>query len=190
MSEIDESLDNIVILTDANGDECRMEFLDLIHYRAKDYAVFLPVDDDGNDVVIMQVDDTPGGDEEAYLAVEDDSIVQAVFEIFKEQNKEYFNFTDDGPTKTVGGKKMKVRARLGVLFMAWIGAWIGLHFHWMGYHEAAVEWRRKLGGIFALLNPVAWILHAVEIFKVLFGAYRTDAYGRPIRYFAPFRKVK
>lgn len=190
MSDFDEALDNVIVLTDSDGREVQLEFLDLIPYRGKEYVVLMPLEDDDGEVVILQVDDDPtNADEESYVAVEDDRIVQAVFEIFKEKNKDDFDFSGS-EEKSVSGKKMKVRARLGVLFMAWIGAWAGLHFHWMGFHEAGIEWRRKLGGIFCLVNPVAWILHCVEVFKVLFGGYRTDAYGRPIRYFAPFRKVK
>lgn len=183
-------MDNIIVLTGADGTQVNFEFLDLIQYLGKHYAVLMPVNEDDGEVVIMQLDESGSGDEETYLEVSDDSIVQAVFQLFKEKNKEYYNFTDGSAAKTSGGKKMKVRARMGVLFMAWIGAWAGLHFHWMGYHEAGVDWRRRMGGIFCLINPVCWIMHCVEVFKVLFGGYRQDAYGRPIRYFAFLKKVK
>ena len=182
-------LQNILVLTGADGEEIRCEFLDLIDYLGKHYAVLDPVDEDDGQVVIMQLDES-NPDEESYLEVDDDSIVQAVFQLFKEKNKEYYDFSDSDNTKTSGGKKMKVRARLGVLFIAWIGAWAGLHLNWMGYHEAASDWRRRMGGLFCLINPVCWIMHRIEVFKVLFGGYRQDAYGRPIRYFSFLRKVK
>ncbi len=89
-------IDNIVVLNDENGNEVEFEFLDLIEYQDKEYVVLLPVDDDEDEVVILQVDDSDeNSDEEAYISVEDDDILQAVFEIFKEKFKDEFNFTDN-----------------------------------------------------------------------------------------------
>lgn len=184
-------IDNTIVLTGSNGESISFEFLDLIEYLGKHYAVLLPKNDTDEEVVIMQLDESdPNSEEESYLEVEDDSIVQAVYSIFKEKNKEYFNFTDSSSKETINGKKMKTRSRLGLLLIAWAGAWVGLHLNWMGYHQEASDWRRRMGGLFCLINPVCWIMHCVEVFKVLFGGYRVDAYGRPIRYFAFLRKIK
>ena len=180
-------ISNVVVLNDENGAEVRFEFLDLIPYGGHEYVVLMPMEEDDGEVVILMVDEDPNVTEESYVGVEDDAVIQAVYQLFKEKNKDYYNFTDETPAS---GKKMKVRARLGVLFIAWLGAWLGLHLNWMGYHEAAANWRRRMGGIFCLMNPVCWIMHCVEVIKVLFGGYRTDAYGRPIRYFSLIRKAK
>jgi len=187
-----ETMDNILTLTDADGNAVRFEFLDLIPYGGHEYVVLYPVDEDDGEVVILMVDEDPNVTDESYVAVEDDAVVQAVYRIFKEMNKEAYNFTDNASSSSVqtGGKKMKVRSRLGLLLVAWFGAWVGLHLNWMGYHEAAKNFRRSMGGIFCIINPVCWIMHIVEVVKVLFGGYRIDAYGRPIRYFAFLRKAK
>lgn len=186
--------ENIIVLNGQDGTQTRFEFLDLIEYRGKNYVVLLPVDDEDDDgnVVILQVDEETDSDEESYLEVEDDSIVQAVFRIFKEKNKDSYDFTDSdsaGAAKS-SGKKMKCRSRFALLLISWVGAWAGLHLNFLGYREAASNYRRHLGGIFALINPVAWIMHVVEIFKVMFGGYREDAYGRPVRYLSFLHKTK
>ena len=88
---MNEELDNIIVLTDENGEEVEFEFLDLIEYEGKEYVVLMPVDDDAGEVVILEVcpiDD----DEESYVAIEDDNIVNAVFEIFKEKFSDTFDF--------------------------------------------------------------------------------------------------
>ncbi|MGN0113695.1 MAG: DUF1292 domain-containing protein [Acutalibacteraceae bacterium] len=89
-------LDNIVILNDENGDEARFEFLDLIEYCGDEYVVLLPVEesDDADEVVILKLEESENDDEEAYVSVDDEAVLQAVFEIFREKFKDTFNFVD------------------------------------------------------------------------------------------------
>lgn len=97
-SEFNEDESNIVVLNDEDGNEIRFEFLDLIEYESEEYVVLLPVDEDGEnedgEVVILKLEDTET-DEESYVSVDDESILAAVFEIFKDKFKDEFNFTDD-----------------------------------------------------------------------------------------------
>ena len=72
----DES--NIVVLNDENGNEIRFEFLDLIEYESE---------------VILKLEDSDT-DEESYVSVDDETVLNAVFEIFKDKFKDEFNFTD------------------------------------------------------------------------------------------------
>jgi uncharacterized protein YrzB (UPF0473 family) len=99
-NELDENLSNIIILNDENGNEVQFEFLDLIEYDSEEYVVLLPVVEEGEEedgeVVILKVDDSDEeSDEESYVSVDDEDVLTAVFEIFKEKFKEDFNFTDD-----------------------------------------------------------------------------------------------
>lgn len=88
-----EELDNIIVLTDENGDEAEFEFLDLVEYEDEEYVVLLPADDESEEVVILRVE--PIDEEnESYSAVEEQEILDAVFEIFKEKFKDEFNFED------------------------------------------------------------------------------------------------
>lgn len=92
-----EEVDNIVILNDEEGNEVQFEFLDLIEYNEEEYVILLPVEDEiseePGEVVILKVEST-SEDEESYVSVEDEEVLNNVFEIFKEKFKDEFNFTD------------------------------------------------------------------------------------------------
>ena len=94
-----EDLDNIVILNDEDGNEVKFEFLDLVELDDEEYVILLPVVDDGveeeGEVVILKVEDTDeDSEEESYVSVEDEEILNRVFEIFKERFKDDFDFVD------------------------------------------------------------------------------------------------
>lgn len=90
-----EELDNIITLNDEEGNEVEFEFLDLIEFEGEEYVVLLPVEEteDAGEVVILQVEDIDT-DEESYTSVEDETILNKVFEIFKDKFKDEFNFVD------------------------------------------------------------------------------------------------
>ena len=95
-----EDLDNIVILNDEDGNEVKFEFLDLVELDDEEYVILLPVVDDGveeeGEVVILKVEDTDeDSEEESYVSVEDEDILNKVFEIFKDKFKDEFNFVDE-----------------------------------------------------------------------------------------------
>lgn len=94
-----EELDNIVILNDEEGNEVKFEFLDLVELDEEEYVVLLPVTAEGEEeegeVVILKVEDTDDdADEESYVSIEDEEILNKVFEIFKEKFKDDFDFVD------------------------------------------------------------------------------------------------
>ena len=93
----EEEISNIIILNDENGNEVKFEFLDLIEYESEEYVVLLPIDEDGEnddgEVVILKLEDSDT-DEESYVSVDDETVLNAVFEIFKDKFKDEFNFTD------------------------------------------------------------------------------------------------
>ena len=96
----DEELDNIVILNDEDGNEVQFEFLDLVELDDEEYVVLLPVTDEGEEdegeVVILKLEDTDEeSEEESYVGVEDEEILNKVFDIFKEKYKDEFNFVDE-----------------------------------------------------------------------------------------------
>ena len=92
----DDYLSNTIVLTDENGNDIEYEFLDLVEYDSEEYVVLYPVDDPDGDVVILKVDDSDeDSEEQTYLSVEDDDVLDKVFNIFKEKNKDIFTFTDE-----------------------------------------------------------------------------------------------
>lgn len=92
-----EELDNIIVLNDEDGNEIEFEFLDLIEYEGEEYVVLLPNDeeDDAGEVVILKLEDTDSEEEESYVSVDDEEVLQNVFDIFKEKFKDEFNFIDE-----------------------------------------------------------------------------------------------
>ena len=95
----DEELNNIIILSDENGEDVEFEFLDLIEYDSEEYIVLLPVaeedEEEDGQVVILKVESTENEDEESYVSVDDEEVLNEVFQIFKEKFKDEFNFTDE-----------------------------------------------------------------------------------------------
>lgn len=94
----EELEDNIVILNDEEGKENKFEFLDLIELDNEEYVVLLPADeesDEPGEVVILKVEDTDDdSEEESYVSVDDEEILNKVFEIFKDKFKDEFDFVD------------------------------------------------------------------------------------------------
>ena len=89
----EEMEDNTVILTDEDGNEVSFEFCASIMYEGKEYVVLLPDADD--EVVILQVEEQEDSDDPEdvlYLSVDDDAVLEAVFELFKEQTADIYDF--------------------------------------------------------------------------------------------------
>lgn len=88
-------IDNILSLTDEDGNIKNFEFVDLIDYLDKQFIVLIPCEDsdEAEEVVILEIDNTEAN-EESFCSVEDDNTLNAVFEIFKEKFKDEFNFVD------------------------------------------------------------------------------------------------
>ena len=95
----EEYLSNVVILNDEDGNEVKFEFLDIIELDSEQYAILLPVEEDDEnegEVVILKIeDDGEDSDEETYVSVDDEETLNKVFQMFKEEFKDEFNFTDD-----------------------------------------------------------------------------------------------
>lgn len=83
--------ENIIQLNDENGNAVSFEFLDLVKWREKEYVVLLPVEDNDNQVVILQLESVDG-EEESYIGVENEFTLETVFALFKERNKDFFDF--------------------------------------------------------------------------------------------------
>ena len=82
-----------VTLTDENGQDVTFDYLDCLEYEGKEYLVLMPAEDDSNEVVILEVE--PVDEEnENYLAVEDEEILDAVYGIFKEKYKDVLTFEE------------------------------------------------------------------------------------------------
>ena len=90
---LQEEETSIIALTDENGVETEFEYLDCIEYNGKEYLVLIPAEEGANEIVILEVE--PVDEEnENYLAVDDENILDGVYSIFKERYKDILQFED------------------------------------------------------------------------------------------------
>ena len=83
----------ILTLTDENGNDVDFEYLDCLEYQDKEYLVLMPADEAETQIVILDVE--PVDDEnENYLAVEDEAVLDAVYGMFKDKYKDVLTFED------------------------------------------------------------------------------------------------
>ena len=86
---------NVITLTDSDGSDVDFEVLDIVPYNDHEYAVLLPVDDesDSPEAVILELLEAEEDNEEDMLqGVEDEEILNAVFNLFMEKNADDFQF--------------------------------------------------------------------------------------------------
>ena len=80
-------------LTDENGVDTTFEYLDCIEYNGVEYLVLMPEGDESGEIVILEIE--PVDEEnENYLAVENEDVLNAVFAIFKEKFKDVLEFEE------------------------------------------------------------------------------------------------
>jgi uncharacterized protein YrzB (UPF0473 family) len=90
---LQEEETSIITLTDDNGVETDFEYLDCIEYQGKEYLVLIPAEEDADEIVILEIQ--PVDEEnENYLAVDDEAILDAVYGIFKERYKNVLTFAE------------------------------------------------------------------------------------------------
>ena len=84
--------ESILTLTDENGQETRFEYMDCVELEGIEYLVLSPEEEPGQ-IVILQIE--PVDEEnENYLAVEDESVLDSVYALFKERYKDVLQFED------------------------------------------------------------------------------------------------
>ena len=84
---------SILSLTDENGVETEFEYLDCIEHQGKEYLVLLPAGDKSGEIVILEVE--PVDEEnENYISVTDEAVLDAVYQIFKDRFKDILVFED------------------------------------------------------------------------------------------------
>lgn len=88
--------ENIIVLFDEEENkEIPCEWLDSVEYEGSQYAVVLPQDSEDGTVLIMEmIPDDDSDEEEAWLfnGIEDQNVLDAVYEIFKKNNSDEFDF--------------------------------------------------------------------------------------------------
>lgn len=89
----EEEQTNILTLTDENGVDTDFEYLDSIEYEGKEYLVLMPAEELATEIVILEVE--PVDEEnENYISVADEAVLNAVYDIFKDRYKDVLTFED------------------------------------------------------------------------------------------------
>ena len=90
-----EEYTNVITLTDSDGSDVDFEVLDIVPYKEHEYVIMLPVDDesDSPEAVILELLEAEEDNEEDMLqGVDDEDILNAVFNLFMEKNADEFQF--------------------------------------------------------------------------------------------------
>ena len=87
-----EELDNIIILTDEDGNDVEFEWLDTLEMNDNTYVVVVPAEEEADEVVILKMEKDE--DEETFVGLDDENEINEVFEEFKTRNREIFEFVD------------------------------------------------------------------------------------------------
>jgi len=94
MSEKEMELEEVIVLEDEEGNEVEFELGDKVVYEGKEYVVLLPLAEDDNGIVILEYEEGDGEEGDLYTDVEDEDVLNAVFDIFKEKYADEFDFVD------------------------------------------------------------------------------------------------
>ena len=91
--EVEEEEVSILTLTDENGQVSDFEYLDCLEYQGKEYLVLMPAEEESDELIILEVE--PVDEEnENYLAVTDEAVLEAVYGMFKEKYQDVLTFED------------------------------------------------------------------------------------------------
>ena len=88
-----DDLDDILVLQDENGEDIEFKFLDIVEVDDKQYVILLPVENiESGEIVICRIDGE--GKDETYVGLKDADEAERVFNVFKEQAKDDYDFVD------------------------------------------------------------------------------------------------
>lgn len=90
---LEEEESSIVTFVDENGEDCDFEFLDCIEYEGKEYIVLTPAEEEAAEILILEVQPIDEENED-YVSIADEDLLQTVYNIFKERNKDLYTFGD------------------------------------------------------------------------------------------------
>ena len=82
----------LITMVDEDGAEVEFELLDVVEYQGEEYVVLLPTEDEESGDVVILLIESIDDENETYIGIDDEDTLQAVFDVFKEKNKDYFDF--------------------------------------------------------------------------------------------------
>ena len=93
LDNLPEEEESQITLTGEDGDEITFDYLDCLTYQDTEYLILMPTDTEETQIVILEIQ--PVDEEnETYLPVEDEAVLDAVYGLFKEKYKDILTFED------------------------------------------------------------------------------------------------
>ena len=93
LDNLPEEEESQITLTGEDGEEITFDYLDCLTYQDTEYLVLMPTDAEETQIVILEIQ--PVDEEnETYLPVEDEAVLDAVYGLFKEKYKDILTFED------------------------------------------------------------------------------------------------
>lgn len=81
---MDYDINKVIVLTDDLGNEIELEYIDSADFEGKRYALFLPLENDDDEVLIMQYDNV-SADYDSFIPVEDMRVLEGVYETLRQK---------------------------------------------------------------------------------------------------------
>ncbi len=81
---MDYDRSKVVVLTDDVGNEMEIEYIDSTDFEGKRYALFMPLENDDDEVIIMQYDNV-SEDYDSFLPVSEQRILEGVYETLRKK---------------------------------------------------------------------------------------------------------
>ena len=81
---MDYDINKVVVLSDDLGNEMEIEYIDSTDFEGKRYALFMPLENDDDEVIIMKYDNV-SKDYDSFIPVEDKRILEGVYEKLREK---------------------------------------------------------------------------------------------------------
>lgn len=86
-----ETEGTLITLEDDEGNEVEFEFLDIVEHNGEEFIVLIENDENADEVVILKINVLDEETEE-YVSIDDDELLDTVFEKFKKKYEGEINF--------------------------------------------------------------------------------------------------
>ena len=77
-------INKVIVLCDDAGNVIEIEYIDSATFEGKEYALFLPLENDDDEVIIMQYDNV-SKEYDSFVPVSDSRILEGVYETLRKK---------------------------------------------------------------------------------------------------------
>lgn len=96
---------DFLTLTDDEGNQLELEHLDTLEYEGENYMAFIPAEmslSDEYELMILRVEPDEQTGEEILATVEDEDLLEKVFEIFSQRLEDYYEELEEEEARKEG----------------------------------------------------------------------------------------